>query len=173
MEVGRDHREWNLQRGEILRHGLRQKLRAEFLGIELGRLTESAGEQIGERTGTRGDEPARDLATVMRERDDVAAELLAAHAGGVSRADERADRGAGDGGGFYAQFVERLEHRNMREPARAAAAKRQRKRLHAPPGRANPQALAASGRTISALAAAKALVAVPSRTRPTMPWRIA
>ena len=41
---------------------------------------------------------------------------------------------------------------------------------HCPASRANDQAVAASGRTISALAGAYSLVAVPSRTRPTMPW---
>ncbi len=173
VQIGRDHRERNLQRGEILRHRFGQKLRAEFLGVELRRLAESAGEQVGERAGACGDEPARDFTAIMRQRDDVAADVLAAHAGGISRANQRADRGAGDSGGFYAQIVERLDHRDMRQPARAAAAERERKRLHAPACRANSQALAASGRTNSALAAAKALVAVPSRTRPAMPCRIA
>ena len=39
--------------------------------------------------------------------------------------------------------------------------------------RANSQALSASGRTISALAGANSDVAVPSRTRPMMPCKIA
>jgi len=38
---------------------------------------------------------------------------------------------------------------------------------------AKPQALSASGRIISALAGANSLVAVPSRTRPMMPCRMA
>ena len=100
MQIGRDHRERNLQRGKILWHRFRQKLRAEFLGVELRRLAERAGKQIGQRAGARSDQPARDLAAVMRQRDDVAANVLAAHAGGVSRADQRADRGAGNRGGF-------------------------------------------------------------------------
>ena len=147
VQIGRDHRERNLQRGEILRHSFGQKLRAEFLGVELRRLAEGAGEQVGQRAGARGDQPARDLGAVMRQRDDVAADVLAAHAGGISGADQRADRGAGDGGGLYAQFVERLDHRDMREPARAAAAERERKRLHAPAPARTPRPWRRAGRT--------------------------
>ena len=51
------------------------------------------------------------------------------------------------------------------------AAERKGKALRhcAPASRANSQALMASGRTSGAIAAAFSLVAVPSRTRPTMP----
>ncbi len=98
VQVGRDHRERNLQRGKILRHRFGQKLGAEFFRVELRRLTEGTGEQVGQRAGARGDQPARDLAAVMRQRDDVATNILAAHAGGVGGANKRADRGAGDGG---------------------------------------------------------------------------
>src|SRR5262249_58509262 len=86
--------------------------------------------------------------------------------------DQCADRGAGDGGGLLAHVVERFEHRDMREPARAAAAERKAEtpRHSAPASRANSQALTASGRTSGAMAAAVSLGAVPSRTRPTMPW---
>src|SRR6185437_8981027 len=43
----------------------------------------------------------------------------------------------------------------------------------APASRANSHALSASGRIISALAGANSLVAVPSRTRPMMPCKMA
>ena len=106
--------------------------------------------------------------------DGVAAHLAAAHAGGIARADERADRGAGDGDRLDAHLVERLGHDDMGEAARPAAAERQRHGFHfAPASRAKRQAVSASGRTICALAAACSLVAVPSRTRPAMPCRIA
>ena len=61
------------------------------------------------------------------------------------------------------------------EPAdRAAATKRQRDGFrHAPASRAKRQAVRASGRTIAPRNAACSLVAVPSRTRPAMPCRIA
>ena len=47
---------------------------------------------------------------------------------GVGGAEDGADRGAGDDLGLQAQLVEHLQHQNMREPARAAAAQRQRDR---------------------------------------------
>ena len=43
----------------------------------------------------------------------------------------RPDRGAGDDLGPDAQFVEHLQHQDVREPARAAAAQRQRDARHA------------------------------------------
>ena len=48
-----------------------------------------------------------------------------------------------------------------------------RNRQRAPACRANSHALSASGRIISALAGANSLVAVPSRTRPMMPCKMA
>ena len=58
------------------------------------------------------------------------ADVLAAHAGRISRADQRADRGAGYGRGPHPHLVERLDHRDMGEAARAAAAERKREGLH-------------------------------------------
>ena len=49
----------------------------------------------------------------------------------------------------------------------------ERKALHAAVSCANCQALAASGRTMAAMPIAFSLVAVPSRTRPAMPCRMA
>ena len=57
---------------------------------------------------------------------DVAADLPAGHAGRIGRADQRADRGAGDRDRPHAHLVERLEHHDMGEAARAAAAERER-----------------------------------------------
>src|SRR5260370_1000265 len=71
------------------------------------------------------------------------------------------------------ELVERRDHGDMGEPARPAAAEREREGLHAPASCANRHAVAASGATMAALAGAYSLVAVPSRTRPTMPWKIA
>ena len=82
---------------------------------------------------------------------------------------------------FDRQAVHRALAGDVRDPARAAATQCQRKTLRArqalahgaPASRANAQAFSASGRTSGAMAAALALVAVPSRTRPTMPCRMA
>ena len=52
---------------------------------------------------------------------------------------------------------------------RAAGTEGEGEALHRA-SQANAQAVCASGRTIAALAGACSLVAVPSRTRPTMPW---
>src|SRR5262249_5571941 len=122
---------------------------------------------------TRRDQAAEHLGAVVGERDDEAADVPARHPRRVGRADQRADRGAGDGGGPFAHVVERFEHRDMGEPARAAAAECKGKALRhrAPASRANSQALTASGRTSGAMAAAVSLAAVPAR--PTMPWKIA
>ena len=120
-----------MQRGEIRRHLWRQELRAEFFRVELRRLAEGAGEQIAERAGARGNEAAPDFARVMGDGDDVAADVLGAHAGRIGGADQRADRGAGDGGGLDAHLVERLEHRDMGKAAGAAAAEREGETLHA------------------------------------------
>src|SRR5262249_45951263 len=101
-------------------------------------------------------------------------DFFSAHAGGVACADEGADRSAGNRYRFDAQFVERFEHDDMSKAARAAAAKRQCHALaHAPASRAKVQAVSASGRTSAALAGACSLGAVPSRTRPAIPCKIA
>src|SRR5262249_18667256 len=101
---------------------------------------------------------------------DVAAHLLGGNPGRVNRADQRADRGAGDRRRLDAHLVERLDHSDVAEAARPAAAQRERERLHAPASCAHRHAVAAPGCTIKALSGANSLVAVPSRTRPTMPW---
>src|ERR1700732_4066609 len=67
----------------------------------------------------------------MGKTDDVMADILAAHASGISGADQGAERGAGNCGGFDAHLIKRLDHRDMGEPPRAAAAKRERKAFHA------------------------------------------
>src|SRR5262249_8918630 len=92
----------------------------------------------------------------------------------------RADRTAGDRDRPHADLVERLHDGDVGKPARAAAAERKRQRLRraaprhlAPAARANSHAFAAIGRTICARVGANSLVAVPSRSRPTMPWMIA
>ena len=104
------------------------------------------------------------------------ANVPAAHPRGVAGADQGADRGAGDSDRFYVHLVERFDDGDVGETARASGAQREREAFHpvaahhvAPACRANSQAFAASGRTNVALAAANVLVAVPSRTRPTIP----
>ena len=48
VQIGRHHGQRNGERGKIRRHGFGQELRAEFLGIQLRRLTEAAGKEVGE-----------------------------------------------------------------------------------------------------------------------------
>ena len=123
---------------------------------------------------------ARDgLAAPVRQRKDVPPDRLAGKAGRVGSAERRADRASGDRDRPHAEFVERFHDDDVGKAARAAAAERERKRGRrgrrhlAPAARANSQAFAAIGRTICARVGANSLVAVPSRTRPTMPWMIA
>src|SRR5262249_57655586 len=80
----------------------------------------------------------------------------------IGGADQRADRGAGDGGGLLAHVVERFEHRDMREPARAAAAERKGEALRhrAPASHANSQALTASAPTTPPIPPALSLLAL-------------
>src|SRR5262249_27332173 len=142
-------------------------------GVDLRGLAKPPVQQIAEITGACGHQPSPRLAPIVREGDDVVTDVLAAHAGGVGRPDERADRSAGDRSRPHAHLVKCFDHRDVGEPAGAAAAKRQCESFHAPAWEANSKALAASGRTSCALLAASALVAVPSRTLPAMPCMIA
>ena len=66
----------------------------------------------------------------MSEADDMMPDVFAVHAGRIRGADQCADRGAGDRHGFHAHVVERFDHRDMRKPARAAAAECQREGFH-------------------------------------------
>src|SRR5262249_786792 len=175
IEIGGDDGQGNFELVEILRHLVGQELLTEFLRVDQRCAAEAQVEEICKRARARRDQAAENLRAVMGERDDEPADLPARHARRVGGRDQRADRGAGDGGGLLAHVVERFQPRDVGEPARAAAAEREGKTLRhrAPASRANSQAFTASGRTSGAMAAAFSLVAVPSRTRPTMPWKIA
>src|SRR5579883_967285 len=110
---------------------------------------------------------------MVRDGKHMMTDISAAHSRRIGRADEGADRCAGNGCRLHTHVVERLEYRDVGEPTRTTAPERQREAPHAPAWRAKSQALAASGATSAALAAANVLVAVPSRTRPAIPWRMA
>src|SRR5262249_38875109 len=134
----------------------------------------TAADLAPEGPGARRHRAAPHLGAIVGEMDDVAAERFAVHTGRIDRARHGADRGAGNRNRPHAQLVERLEHRDMGKPARTTGPERQRDAFHqAPAAQANDHAVAANGRTISALEAACPLVAVPSRTRPAMPCKIA
>src|SRR5262249_7968076 len=156
---------------EVLRHLVRQELLAELFRIHEDRAAESHAEQIGKGACPRRNQAPKHFGAIVRERYDEAAYFAPRHAGSIGSADQRAARAPGNDDRFAAELVERLEHRDMREPARAATAERKRKALAhcAPAAGGNSRALAASGRTSGAIARAFLLVAVPSRTRPTMP----
>src|SRR5262249_56140340 len=120
----------------------------------------------------------------VRGRDHGAADRLAGEAGRIGDPDRGADGTAGNRDRTDADLVERLDDDDVGKPACPAAAERKAERLArdlgpsarghlAPAARANSQAFAAIGRTICARAGATSLVALPSRTRPTMPWIIA
>src|SRR5262249_48732216 len=181
VEIGGDDSQRNGQSAEIVGHRFGQELLAEFLRVHQRGTAETDTEQVGESAGSRGNQPAPDLAATVGERDHVASEIPAGQTGGVGSPDQRADRGAGDRDRLGPDLVERLEHGDVREAAGPAATERERNALAgrrdlahcAPASRAKAQALTASGCTSGAMAAAFSLVAVPSRTRPTMPCRIA
>ena len=156
-------------------HLLRQELLAEFLRIYEGGAAEAHVQQAGKRPRAARDQAAEDFAAIVRERQHEAANIPRRHPGGIGRTEQRADRAAGDDGRLSAQLVEGFEDGDMRDPARAASAqgKREAPAHPAPAWRANSHALHASGRTSGAMASAFSLVAVPSRTRPTIPCRIA
>src|SRR5262249_31133772 len=169
----------DLQAREILRKHVADEAVIEFRRIDRERIAEARAEDLRPRDRARRHHAAQHLAAIMCEPDQVAPHGPATQAGRIAGPDHRADRGARDRGRLHAHLIERLDDRDVRKPARAAGAERQRKALcfpsrHvAPAWRANSQAVAASGRTIWARAGAFSLVAVPSRTRPTMPCRIA
>src|SRR5262249_12759341 len=191
VEVGGDDGQGNFELAEIVRHLIRQELLAEFFRVDQRGAAEAQVEEIGKRARARRDQAAEDFRAVVSERNDEAADFPARHPRRVGGADQRADRGAGDGGGLLGHVVERLEHRDRGAPTRVAAAARkggtlrQRRaasraeckvdslRQRAAASRATSRVLPASGRASGAMAAAFSLVAVPSRTRPTMPWKIA
>ena len=149
-------------------NGVGQEQLAQLLRIEPHR-REIPREQIADPAGACGHDPAPYLGRIVGEAEHVVAQRPAGHAGGIGRAGDRADRGAGDRRRHEPELVERLEHGDVGEPAGAAGPEREGEALHRA-SQANAQAVAASGRTIAALAGACSLVAVPSRTRPTMPW---
>ena len=182
MQVGRHDGERNLQVGETLRKQLADECVEEFRAVDRERIAEAGAENLRPRDRARRHHAAQHLAAVMRERKEMPPHRAAGEPRRIAGADHRADRGAGDHRGLHAHLVERLDDRDVGDPARAAGAEREREGFHlsltlrihlAPACCANSQAVAASGRTICARAGAFSLVAVPSRTRPTMPCRIA
>ena len=164
------------KRGEVVRHFGRQELRAEFLGVEQQRIAERRWRAIRDSCRrARREQPPEDVAAVVRERDDGAADLLAAHAGGIGRADaprrSRCRRSPTGRTPISSSASSTAICASARAPPPPSASAT---RFHrAPASRAKRQAVSASGRTICALAGACSLVAVPSRTRPAMPCRIA
>src|SRR5690349_10495979 len=102
-------------------------------------------------------------------------DFLGRNARSISGADQRAKTAAGDDRGLDSHLVEDFKHGNMGETARRATAKREAdpRGAHAPALFAKNQAVSAKGRTSLAMRRASRLAAVPSRTRPTMPWRMA
>ena len=99
------------------------------LGIDQHRIAQRCCEPLRQWRGARRHEAREDADAVMGERDDVAADRLAAHAGRIAGADQRPERGAGNRRRPQTQFVERLDHRHMGKRARPAHAERQRKGL--------------------------------------------
>src|SRR5262249_60427837 len=157
---------------------------AEFRRVDQQRSAERGREHARQRDGAGGEQPRDRFAARVRERDHVAADCLAGEASRIGGPDRRADGTAGNRDRTDADLVERLDDDDVGKPACPAAAERKAERLAralgpsarghlAPAARANSQAFAAIGRTICARAGATSLVALPSRTRPTMPWIIA
>ena len=74
----------------------------------------------------RGVKIAHQIEALLQHLDGVRADLLAAEPRGVGGGEDGADGRAGDDLGAQAELVEGFQHRNVGEPARAAAAERQR-----------------------------------------------
>src|SRR5262245_19143872 len=115
------------------------------------------------------------LHPVGEDKAGIIADVLGREAGGIGSSDHRAEAAAGDDRRLDPHFIEDFEHGDMGEAARRAAAegKADLRRAHAPASLAKCQAVSAKGRTSPAMRRALRLAAVPSRTRPTMPCRMA
>ena len=83
-------------------------------------------EEIAETAHARLENGAEDLGAVAEGHKRMRAQAGRRYACRVSRPDDRADRGAGDGDRPKAHFIERFEHGDMGEAARSAAAERKR-----------------------------------------------
>ena len=120
----------DLQRDFQLLEGLRQELKARHEGfedhvrVELRR-HRAAAQKIGEGERPRPPQPRQHFPALGIEADRGLAHVLAAEAGRVAGADDRADRGAGDQRRLDAELVERLADEDMHHPAGAAAAQGQ------------------------------------------------
>ena len=90
-----------------------------------GRARRQRPEEAAGHAHARRVKVAHQIEPLLQHLVGVRADLLAAEAGGVGGGEHGADRGAGDDLGAQAQLVEGFQHRNVREPARAAAAERQ------------------------------------------------
>src|SRR5262249_50887318 len=84
-------------------------------------------EQIGKGRCPCGDQTTEHSSPVMRQRNEETAHFPARHTCRVGSADERSDRGAGDRHRFFANLVERLKNRDMRQSTRPTASKCKRK----------------------------------------------
>ena len=90
-----------------------------------GRARRQRPEQAARHAHARGVKIAHQIEPLFQHLVGVRADLLAAEAGGVGGGEHGADGRAGDDLGPQAELVEGFQHRNVGEPARAAAAERQ------------------------------------------------
>ncbi len=117
--IGRHHLERDGQFLEGRRHDVGQETLDEHLGIDQHRIAEPA-EQIGDAPDPGGEQALHHLAAIVQQRQHHGVDVAGRHARRIDRADQRADRGAGNGGRAHTQFVQRLQHQYVRKPARAA-----------------------------------------------------
>ena len=125
IEIAGNHFKRDFQFLERLRQAIEARHEGfkDDAGVELGR-DRSPAKQIGEGERARPPQPGKHLAALAVERDRRLAHLPAGESGGVSRADDRSDRRAGDRRRPYAKLVENFADEDMHHAAGAAAPKR-------------------------------------------------
>ena len=120
-----DCRERDRQLLEAIGHGLRPEQVEEPFAVDQSGVAEAAHE-IGELADT-AIEQARDHSRPIAEgRQHMLAQFQAGEPGGEGRADDRADRAAGDARGPQAEFVKGLQHGDMAQAAGAAGPEHER-----------------------------------------------
>ena len=129
VEVGRHDLERDLQLREVARQLRGQHHVEQRLGRQQGGVHRQDVEDLEDRLGARRDQQAGEAeALAAQDLLGVRANELGRQPGRVGGTEDRPDRGAGDDVGLEAQLIEHLQHQDVRQPARAAAAQRQRDR---------------------------------------------